>query len=133
MGAARWDLYIEPGYDFDAEYQWTDSAGAPINLTGFTGKAEVRARRRRSTEDETAYRFAVPALLTFVTSPGVGEASIVVNSGGIIRLVAPEAITRPLVWRNPAAFDLGLASSGGASTLFMAGAAVLRTRVAAFP
>lgn len=49
MAAAQADLVIEQGATFNQSFQWTDSSGAAINLTGYTGRMQIRPSVTSST------------------------------------------------------------------------------------
>lgn len=43
MAAAQYDFEIEQGTTVIKPFIWKDSTGAPVNLTGFTARMQVRA------------------------------------------------------------------------------------------
>lgn len=42
MSAAAYNLVLEAGVDYPLTITWKDSTGALVNLTGFTGKMQIR-------------------------------------------------------------------------------------------
>lgn len=42
MSAGRYPLYIEQGANLDFEVQYLDSTGAPVNLTGYGARMQIR-------------------------------------------------------------------------------------------
>ena len=42
MAAAQADIVIEQGTTLNQSFQWTDSTGTAINLTGYTGRMQIR-------------------------------------------------------------------------------------------
>ena len=49
MAAAQADLVIEQGATFSQSFQWTDSSGAAVDLTGYTGRMQIRQNVSAST------------------------------------------------------------------------------------
>lgn len=43
MAAGKYHLIIEQGATLNLEIQHKDSAGAPVNLTGYSGKMQIRS------------------------------------------------------------------------------------------
>jgi hypothetical protein len=43
MAAAVHDLVIEQGVTLNQQFLWTDSTGAVVDLTGYTGRMQIRA------------------------------------------------------------------------------------------
>ena len=43
MAAGKYHLIIEQGATLNLEIQYKDSAGAPVNLTGYSGKMQIRS------------------------------------------------------------------------------------------
>lgn len=60
MAAGRYSFTIEQGATLDFEIQYKDSNGNPINLTGYTGKMQIRS----------AYSGSGTTYLTFTSSLG---------------------------------------------------------------
>lgn len=110
MSAGRYDIVIEQGAGFRLAITWKDSEGKPVNLTGYTAKAQVRASHKASA-----------ALLTFTTA----DASIVLGgAAGTIVLEADheatEALARGGVW------DLKLTPPGKEPVRLLEGRAALK-------
>ena len=43
MAAGKYHLIIEQGATLNLEIQYKDSTGAPVNLTGYSGKMQIRS------------------------------------------------------------------------------------------
>ena len=43
MAAGKYHLIIEQGATLNLEIQYKDSAGTPVNLTGYSGKMQIRS------------------------------------------------------------------------------------------
>lgn len=54
MPAAVYDLFIEQGATFVKTITWKDSAGDPVNLTGYTARMQFRSSVNSSTVLATA-------------------------------------------------------------------------------
>jgi len=66
MGAANYNFTIEQGATFSKVITWKDSAGAGINLTGYTISGKVK----RKTSDQTALATFTASLANQGTNPG---------------------------------------------------------------
>jgi hypothetical protein len=107
MPAGKHDIIIEQGATFRRVITWKDSAGVPINLTGYTAKMQVRERVGSSTvvlECSTAN--------TRITLGG---------SAGTITIVAQDEVTVLLTAMPKAVYDLELTSPGGEVTRLLRG------------
>ena len=51
MSAGRYPLYIEQGASLDFEVQYLDSAGNPVDLSGYSARMQIRP----STDSSTVY------------------------------------------------------------------------------
>ena len=51
MSAGRYPIYIEQGTTIDFEIQYKDSTGAPVDLTGYGARMQIRP----SATSETVY------------------------------------------------------------------------------
>ena len=66
MAAGRYDTIIENGATFQRVFNWKDSAGVGINLTGYTITGKVKAK----TSDKAALATFTVAVSNQGTSPG---------------------------------------------------------------
>lgn len=42
MAAITYDLFIEQGAEFNQRFIWKDGTGAPVNLSGYTARMQIR-------------------------------------------------------------------------------------------
>lgn len=49
MAAAQYDILIEQGATYQMNLIWKDSAGAPINLTGYSARMQLRQTYKSTT------------------------------------------------------------------------------------
>ncbi|NVN99298.1 MAG: hypothetical protein HXX17_08240 [Geobacteraceae bacterium] len=116
MTAATYDLIIEQGATLQQTFYWTDSAGAAVNLTGYTAQMMVKANYADS---------GAVALLTLTSAGG----TIVLTAGtGKIDLLVPPATTQALTFTK-AIYDLELTSAGGVVTRLVQGNVFLSKEV----
>lgn len=74
--AGVWDIYIEQGADWIREVSYLDSAGAPVDCTGWTGLAQIR----RNAKDATA-------LATIAVSfPALGKVKFILTDAQTLAL-----------------------------------------------
>lgn len=66
MSAATYNFTIEQGATFSKVINWKDSAGAGINLTGYT----ITGKIKRKTSDQTALATFTATLANQGTNPG---------------------------------------------------------------
>lgn len=102
--AATYDFTIEQGTSQTVNFVWKDSAGNPVDLTGFTARAQVRKTYSTAdylisltTEDSgitlggaagTVVLHFTPAKTTPVTAKsGVYDVELVSSDGTVTRLV----------------------------------------------
>lgn len=79
MTAASRNITIQQGDTFQDTMQLLDSAGDPIDFTGFTAKMQIRSE----------FSLFVPLLYELNTSPGAGQGLITLDSSGnITRLIS---------------------------------------------
>jgi len=114
MTAANHDIIIEQGATFRLNLLWKDSLGAPINLTGYTARMQVR----RKHSDPTI-------LLNFTTENG---AIVLGGAAGTIAVTGLATLTDDLP-AKPSVYDLELVSSGGVVTRLVQGAATITPEV----
>jgi hypothetical protein len=105
MPAARHDLLIEKGSTFRLEVTWKDSAGAPVDLDGYSAKAQVRKS------------YTSEPVLTFDSA----DNSIELGDGGKITLLASATQTSALPISSMCVWDLELTSAGDEVTRLLEG------------
>lgn len=106
MAAATYDFEIEQGSTLLKPIVWKDSTGAPVNLTGYTAKMQIR-QSVASTD----------VLLEMSTVNG--KISITPLTG-TITLIFSAATTAAITWKR-GKYDLELTSTDGAVTRLIEG------------
>ena len=106
MAAAVFNFTIEQGITLSKIFLWKDSAGAVINLTGYTGRMQVRP----SVSSETIY-------LDMTTANG--QIIITANTGSI-QLLLSATTTNAIEW-SKAKYDLEIVSGAGVVTRLVYG------------
>jgi hypothetical protein len=115
MSAGNKNLTIDQGADFFITFVYKDSAGVPINLTGFTANMQLRAN----------YDSALAAL-SLSTNPS-GGITITPTLGQIsVRATAAQTGAVPAL---DYVYDLEITSSGGIVTRLIQGRAVVTPQV----
>lgn len=114
MAAAQHNILIEQGATFQLDLVWKDSLGAPINLTGYTARMQVRYKLAD----------AVP-LLSFTTENG---AITLGGAAGTISVVGTATQTDALTVKK-GVYDLELVSAGGIVTRLIEGSVVITPQV----
>ena len=112
--AANYDITIEQGATFQLNLIWKDSAGAPIDLTGYTAKMQVR--QRYASDD---------AVLSLSTTAG----TIVLGGvAGTINITGPAADTAAITIKQ-GVYDVELTSAGGIVTRLIEGCVAISPEV----
>lgn len=112
-GPGVYDFTIRQGGTFSRRLTWKDDAGAPINLTGFTARMQIRTPENGS------------ILLSLTTENG----GIVLGGvAGTITLAITAAATAALDWVY-GRYDLELISAGGEVTPLLEGRVILDREV----
>lgn len=106
MAAASYDFEIEQGATLLKPIVWKDSTGAPVNLSGYTARMQVR-QSVASTD----------VLLEMSTTNG--KISIA-PSTGTITLIFSATTTAAITWKR-GKYDLELTSSDGTVTRLIEG------------
>lgn len=106
MASAEHNFTIEQGTTFSTTFQWKDSEGVPINLTGYT--ARLQARKSFSAPD---------ALIDATTENGL--IAIAPDTGEVV-IELPASLTADFNWRR-AFYDLELVSPAGVVTRLVHG------------
>ncbi|CAB4130887.1 hypothetical protein UFOVP121_42 [uncultured Caudovirales phage] len=114
MPAAIYDITIEQGATFTLSLVWKDSAGTPIDLTGWQARMQVRP----------AYHSDVVFLSLSSPSGGITLG----GTAGTIEVVGSAAATAAIDGRK-AVYDIELVAPGGAVTRLLQGAAVISPEV----
>lgn len=104
MPAARYDLLLEQGSVFTLDLIYKDGSGAPIDLTGYQARMQIRQK----------YSSPDPAALTFSTEDG----SIVLGGeAGTIHVEASAEATAGVTIKT-GVFDLELIPPSGVDDTF---------------
>ncbi len=112
--AANYDITIEQGATFQLNLIWKDSAGVPIDLTGYTAKMQVR--QRYASDD---------AVLSLSTTAG----TIVLGGvAGTINITGPAADTAAITIKQ-GVYDVELTSAGGIVTRLIEGCVAISPEV----
>lgn len=91
--ATRCDITCRLGDTFTLTFPILDSASAPVTVTGWT----VRAQVRHAAGDSLLYEWA--------TTPSAGQGTATVSGTSVV-LAFNGAVTKLWAWRQPAQFDL---------------------------
>lgn len=113
--AGNWTLHIEQGATFDTTLTWKNAAGTPVDLTGFTARAQVRSMHTSTSP-----------ILSMTT--GNGQLALGGNAG-TIRILLSDAVTAALPAPFNGVWDLELVSGGGVTTRLLEGAAAVSPEV----
>lgn len=114
MAAVVNNIYIEQGATFQLNLLWKDSAGAPINLTGYTARMQVR------------HKINDPTALLSLTTENSGIA--LGGAAGTINIVATAALTTTLTEKS-GVYDLELVASNGVVTRLLQGVVTISPEV----
>lgn len=106
MTAASRDITIEQGATFQYSLIWKDSAGTPVNLTGYTARMQVRRRH------------ADEVILMGLTSD-TGEITLGGSAGTIV--IVASATKTAAVPAKESVYDLELVSGDGTVTRLVEG------------
>lgn len=114
MPAGKYDTVIEQGATFKRTITWKDSAGNPVNVTGYTGRMQIRA-----TVDS-------PTIIHTLT---VANGQITLGgAAGTVTLNIPDETTATFTFTD-AVYDLELESGTGDVTRLLEGRLVLSKEV----
>lgn len=114
MSAGTYDILIEQGATFRMSATWKDSAGAPVNITGYTARMQVRRRYNDPT-----------ILLNFSTTNG---AIVLGGSAGTITITGAATVTDDVAART-GVYDLELVSADGTVTRLLEGGVTISPEV----
>lgn len=113
MAAGNYTIKIDQGSDFSLVVEWKDPAGAPINMTGFSAKMDIRDR---AGDPDLIDSFSVGSGLTITGAAGRVTLSITASESS--------------AWDfDRAVYDLEVTSGGGAKTRLIQGAVLLSREV----
>ena len=107
MPAASYDFEIEQGATLVKPIIWSDSTGAPVNLTGCSARMQIR----QSISSSEVLLELSSALNTLVITPATGT----------ITMVFSAATTAAITWSR-AKYDLEVTSGDGTVTRLIEGA-----------
>lgn len=132
MAAGKYSFTIEQGATLDFEIQYRDSSGNPIDLTGYTGKMQIRSNYSgsgityltlTSSLGDTYTKTSGSAFLSFsgsnLTTP---------TTSGSIGIYAGWIATDALTFTNQAYYDLEI-TSGNIRTRILEGQVRLSKQV----
>lgn len=112
--ASQYDITIEQGATFLRTVTWRDSLGALINLSGYTARMQVRAKKSSD--------------VVLVEANTTNGYIVLGGAAGTIAITIPAAITAPLSFVN-GVYDLEVVSGGGIVTRLLEGGVELSKEV----
>ena len=98
MAAAQADLVIEQGATFTQSFKWTDSNGAPIPISGYSARMQIRQNQSSPT-----------ALVSLTTSGGGIQ---IAGATGTVEIRIEASVTANLSFSS-AVYDLELVAPDG--------------------
>ena len=113
MAAGIYDILIEQGATFTMNATWKDSNDAPINLSGYSARMQIR-----ETFDSTA------TLVSLASGSGITLGGTL----GTIAVTIADTVTKDLPVRG-CVYDLELVSSGGVVTRLLQGSVTISPEV----
>ena len=102
-----YDITIQQGASFDQSFQFKDSNGDPIDLTGYSVAAEVWAEQKRSKFADFTVAWLDQAQGSFQLSMNAVTTSKITESGGWDILVTNPNGTSDYWVRGNAILDMG--------------------------
>jgi hypothetical protein len=119
MPAGTYDMYIEQGATLNLSVTYTDNEGAPIDLTGYLGRGQIRYKPSDST--------VLGAFMVGVDEPTAsGIVSITLPATALEGVVLPCTDSRENV---RAVYDIELYEAGGNVIRLLAGNAYISPEV----
>jgi hypothetical protein len=76
MTAGRYTIAVEQGASFSLDVTYTDSAGAAVDLTGYSGRGQIRLTAQSAT--------ALTALTVAITDAAAGEVNISLAASALV-------------------------------------------------
>lgn len=117
--AGTYDLHIDQGASLTRAITWTASDGSPVDLTGYTGAAQIRA----SAQDASPL---VSLTVTFDADRTTGKLSVSLTSAQTAALVTTGTTATD---RTKGVWDLELTSGSGTVTRLLQGAVFISPEV----
>jgi len=111
--AGDYDIIADQGATFTRVITWNDSAGSPVNLSGYTARMQVRQRYVSTT-----------TVLSLTSGSGITLGGAL----GTITLLA-SATTTAAITAGEYLYDLELVSGGGVVTRLLQGSFTVRAEV----
>ena len=112
--SGQWNLTIDQGATFDVTLTWRDEAGSPVDLSGYTARAQIRSQVTSATP------------LVDLT---VGDGITLGGGAGTIRLVIDDTDTAALPAPFDGVWDLEVESGSGVVTRLLAGTVTVTPEV----
>ena len=112
MSAGTWNILADEGATFSRVVTWKNSAGALVNLTGYTAKMQIR----ESTDSPTV-------------TLELSTANSKIVLGGALGTITITAQAADMNFSGRYVHDLELTSSGGAVTRLTMGMMIVRPEV----
>ena len=113
MPAATYNIKIEQGATFELTATYTDSAGAAIDITGYSARMQVRRTKNSST-----------TLLDLTSVSGI----TITGASGLLEIVASATLTAAITG-TVGVYDLEIESAGGVVTRLLEGAVEISKEV----
>lgn len=117
MSAAAWSFVLDQGADFFREIRLAESTGSPVNLDGYSVRAQVREEVGSSV-----------VLAEWTTDNGFFTISTPASAGKMI-LSIPAAVTSTYDWPNGAVYDIEIVSPGGGVERLLMGSITISPEV----
>lgn len=121
-------LILNINADFSQQFTWSDSAGNPINLTGWTAKMEIA----NVAEPPVAGRQPAQTIYYTLSSTGMSPQIVITALTGTINILIPGATTATFTWTE-AVYDLVLTAPGGQIIRFLQGPILVSPGVTTLP
>ena len=118
MSAGKYTMTIEQGATFQLQFQYTDAAGTPIDITDYSGRLQIRPDYADYTTQSYAY------VSSSIDADGTG---LTIGSSGSIGLYISAAVTEGFDF-DEGLYDLEL-QSGSYVTRLLEGAVKIRREV----
>lgn len=113
--SGAWNLDVEQGATFDVTLTWKDAGGSPVDLTGYTARAQVRSM----------VTSAVP-----LVDMTVGNGRLTLGgTAGTIRILLDDTTTAAFPAPFSGVWDLEVESGSGVTTRLLAGAVTVTPEV----
>jgi len=120
--AGRYDITIEQGADFELPLTLQHSDGTAYNLTGYTGRGQIR-KYHRSATITVSFTVTIPTPLTL---PTTGQLTISLTAVQTAAIPAGELITDE---RSKYVYDIEIVSGAGTVKRILDGFAFISPEV----